>query len=95
MTLGRSSKHGPVVPGLEKSVSVALFFASIFFFFFQFNYMHECFERVFCELKWRKEVILDNLELIFFIFKIFVCLKCIVLWSNTWGPHLHLSRNVS
>ncbi|XP_017695346.1 PREDICTED: sorting nexin-27, partial [Lepidothrix coronata] len=22
----------------------------------QFNYMHECFERVFCELKWRKEV---------------------------------------
>lgn len=21
-----------------------------------FNYMHECFERVFCELKWRKEV---------------------------------------
>ncbi|XP_064444607.1 sorting nexin-27 isoform X3 [Mirounga angustirostris] len=23
-----------------------------------FNYMHECFERVFCELKWRKEVIL-------------------------------------
>lgn len=20
-----------------------------------FNYMHECFERVFCELKWRKE----------------------------------------
>lgn len=22
-----------------------------------FNYMHECFERVFCELKWRKEVI--------------------------------------
>lgn len=34
MTLGRSSKHGPVVPGLEKSVSVALFFASIFFFFF-------------------------------------------------------------
>ncbi|XP_010150716.1 PREDICTED: sorting nexin-27, partial [Eurypyga helias] len=21
----------------------------------QFNYMHECFERVFCELKWRKE----------------------------------------
>lgn len=22
----------------------------------QFNYMHECFERVFCELKWRNEV---------------------------------------
>lgn len=22
----------------------------------QFNYMHECFERVFCELKWRKQV---------------------------------------
>lgn len=22
----------------------------------QFNYMHECFERVFCELRWRKEV---------------------------------------
>lgn len=22
----------------------------------QFNYMHECFERIFCELKWRKEV---------------------------------------
>ncbi|OXB53793.1 hypothetical protein ASZ78_000039 [Callipepla squamata] len=22
----------------------------------EFNYMHECFERVFCELKWRKEV---------------------------------------
>lgn len=22
----------------------------------QFNYMHECFERVFCELKWRTEV---------------------------------------
>ena len=22
----------------------------------QFNYMHECFERVFCELKWRREV---------------------------------------
>lgn len=24
--------------------------------------MHECFERVFCELKWRKEVILNNRE---------------------------------
>lgn len=44
--------HG-LVPGLGKSVSIAAFF-------FQFNYMHECFERVFCELKWRKEVILKN-----------------------------------
>ncbi|XP_067169686.1 sorting nexin-27 isoform X3 [Apteryx mantelli] len=25
-----------------------------------FNYMHECFERVFCELKWRKEMLADN-----------------------------------
>lgn len=48
---------GPWVPGPAKSVSVAMFF-------FQFNYMHECFERVFCELKWRKEVILNNLDLI-------------------------------
>lgn len=48
---------GPVVPGPAKSVSVAMFF-------FQFNYMHECFERVFCELKWRKEVILNKLELV-------------------------------
>lgn len=31
-----------------------------YLFFFQFNYMHECFERVFCELKWRKEVIVKN-----------------------------------
>lgn len=33
-------------------------FAVSFFFFYyvQFNYMHECFERVFCELRWRKEV---------------------------------------
>lgn len=44
--------HG-LVPGSGKSVSIATFF-------FQFNYMHECFERVFCELKWRKEVILKN-----------------------------------
>lgn len=49
-----------MVPGLEKSLSVAMF---CFVLFFQFNYMHECFERVFCELKWRKEVILNNLEL--------------------------------
>lgn len=28
----------------------------LFAFFSQFNYMHECFERVFCELKWRKQV---------------------------------------
>ncbi|XP_073179454.1 sorting nexin-27 isoform X2 [Lepidochelys kempii] len=25
-----------------------------------FNYMHECFERVFCELKWRKEVTMQS-----------------------------------
>lgn len=51
------SIDGPVVPDPAMSVSVAMFF-------FQFNYMHECFERVFCELKWRKEVILNKLELI-------------------------------
>ncbi|NXT13930.1 SNX27 protein, partial [Prunella fulvescens] len=28
-----------------------------------FNYMHECFERVFCELKWRKEVRIPNFSL--------------------------------
>lgn len=28
----------------------------LFPFSSQFNYMHECFERVFCELKWRKQV---------------------------------------
>ncbi|XP_072316767.1 sorting nexin-27b isoform X1 [Eucyclogobius newberryi] len=27
-----------------------------------FNYMHECFERVFCELKWRKEVEEDAVD---------------------------------
>lgn len=30
----------------------------------QFNYMHECFERVFCELKWRKEVRIPNFSLL-------------------------------
>lgn len=54
--------------------------------------MHECFERVFCELKWRKEVILNNPELIFFIF---VCFKCIGRWPVTWEPHyLSLSGTV-
>uniref|UniRef100_A0A8C9VEN4 Sorting nexin 27b n=1 Tax=Scleropages formosus TaxID=113540 RepID=A0A8C9VEN4_SCLFO len=32
-----------------------------------FNYMHECFERVFCELKWRKEVSL--FALLSFVFQ--------------------------
>lgn len=66
MTLGRSSKawsSGTWSWEASKCYSV---------FFFQFNYMHECFERVFCELKWRKEVILNNLELTFSSF--FVCL---------------------
>lgn len=30
----------------------------------QFNYMHECFERVFCELKWRKEVSIHQAALL-------------------------------
>ncbi|XP_043935143.1 sorting nexin-27 [Protopterus annectens] len=28
----------------------------------EFNYMHECFERVFCELKWRKEVVEETTD---------------------------------
>lgn len=35
----------------------------------QFNYMHECFERVFCELKWRKEVRINLL----LYYKPFIC----------------------
>lgn len=35
-------------------------------FVLQFNDMHECFERVFCELKWRKEVILNGFCIRFF-----------------------------
>uniref|UniRef100_A0A9J8CPA5 Sorting nexin 27a n=1 Tax=Cyprinus carpio carpio TaxID=630221 RepID=A0A9J8CPA5_CYPCA len=33
-----------------------------------FNYMHECFERIFCELKWRKEVLITY-YLIHFIYE--------------------------
>lgn len=76
-----------LVPGLGKSVSIATFF------FFQFNYMHECFERVFCELKWRKEVILQNSRINFFIF----LFKMYRPMTKYWDPHLHfcLSRNIS
>ncbi len=34
----------------------------------QFNYMHECFERIFCELKWRKEVLITFISVSFFTF---------------------------
>lgn len=69
-------RHGPVVC-LEKSVLLCCFV-----FVFQFNYMHECFERVFCELKWRKEVILNNLEL---TFSSFCVLK--MIWPDRYlGP---------
>lgn len=39
--------------------SINVFFLCVLYMLMnnvQFNYMHECFERVFCELKWRKEV---------------------------------------
>lgn len=34
----------------------------------QFNYMHECFERIFCELKWRKEVLITRTDFCFSFF---------------------------
>ena len=84
---GRSSKAWPFSTWSWEVNECCYVVSLSFFFFFQFNYMHECFERVFCELKWRKEVILNNLQLIFFIF---VCFKCIGRWPMTWDPHLHL-----
>lgn len=50
----------------------------------QFNYMHECFERVFCELKWRKEVrtICSRTKLLYykpFIFVLNSYLQCVFL----------------
>lgn len=51
---GRRSKARPWPLRLGESLGGALLFI------FQFNYMHECFERVFCELKWRKEVTLKS-----------------------------------
>lgn len=30
----------------------------------QFNYMHECFERIFCELKWKKEVLITYFSVV-------------------------------
>lgn len=52
--LGRSSKGGFVMPGLEKAVNVALSFFSLITCM---NASRGCS----CELKWRKEVILSNL----------------------------------
>lgn len=45
----------------------------------QFNYMHECFERVFCELKWRKEV------------PCFKNLRCLHS-CRVWGCRVHVNK---
>lgn len=45
--------------------------------YFQFNYMHECFERIFYELSWRKEVRLHGAQVLHFIY--------IELFLSTYG----------
>uniref|UniRef100_A0A8C1YKN7 Sorting nexin-27 n=1 Tax=Cyprinus carpio TaxID=7962 RepID=A0A8C1YKN7_CYPCA len=39
----------------------------------EFNYMHECFERIFCELKWRKEVLITCISVKSFFTFLVIC----------------------